>query len=668
MSFTQLYTPRKSGRNDSAATPPDDGDKIPCRLISSPQVRPAPKDFRWSVDKSNSNQRGLDILHASTRPTPEQLSLSIANFTRAIHLLPEEPTFYHHRAEALLLTLDLETAISNFRHHAHLVSQLRSTTAWERSLLVRPITADSAKEGDGSVWIMRYRLAPVVYTWGQCLLDQKRFAEALKMFEYAGTLGFKTESVLLRCALAHIGLAAYDTALEILYKLTDVPSPPSPSIELYILRAKIYRHLGNVDFTNLDVQRALKIDASHPELPDLLQFTLRIAIDHKNNASEQILRGRPIAAIQCLTHAIDLDPDDWTLMFKRGTLLAETGQHDGAIMDLERVLAYQTSNGMSSEEVRRQLAEVQVRLGTELGRCKDVEGAIERFTVALGYAPSDPRIWKKRGDCFLAIRDVIKSIADLSRAVELDPGDVQCRERCGLLWATVADKVVAEGEWLQAIEIWTTAIRYNPIVAEYFFRRARCYYMSEQINEARQDLHQARQLDPSNIEIQAMFSQLTSGPPLHPLQPFPLPRPLRFHLPTALVPAHEAGLVGKTITASVPHHVTCAAPNMLPRPRRESTVAEIQGVECGRGIVAEAREGVLDLPFLALPRLGVLEGGPGRGFREEVGKDVLGVRYAPERQDGDIKSGNRTVGGKKKVITAKQQPVLHQKRMQLVLP
>ncbi|KAJ3159390.1 Tetratricopeptide repeat protein 16 [Geranomyces michiganensis] len=437
--------------------------KTPYRPQTTPLVRPG---VQLVEDQAQDDARGLA---ESGDP-----AAAIASFSRAIHLLPDEPSFYWHRAEAYVKVLDFESAIANFRQHGALVNTLRTTTAWERSLLVRPLTADSGSFDypHGSRYVMERRLAPVAYTWGQCLLDQKRFHEALKMFEYAGSLGMKMESILLRWW----GLGLYETALEILYQLTE---ENEGNIELFILRAKIFKHLGNVESTHLDVQRSIQINPDHPELPDLLEFTLTTAVQYKNRASYQILQGSPIMAIQCLTHALDLDPDDWILYLKRGALLADIAQYDGAIQDLERVLQQPDLSHITAQDVRDKLAEVHVQIGLEAYQQHDLVAAVNSFTTALDYQPQDPGTWKKRGDCYLALRNLPNSIADFAKAVELNPNDIKCRERCALLWATIADKLLADGEWTLSIEIWTTAINYNGTVADYYFRRGRAFHMIE---------------------------------------------------------------------------------------------------------------------------------------------------------------------------------------------
>jgi tetratricopeptide (TPR) repeat protein len=98
-----------------------------------------------------------------------------------------------------------------------------------------------------SNWL-NIRLRRVCFTWGQILLDQKRYHEALKYFEISKNLGMNTDSVLARMTVCYICLDMTEDALEFLYMLTE----RNPTVsEYYILRAKIYKEMDNVDFVNI---------------------------------------------------------------------------------------------------------------------------------------------------------------------------------------------------------------------------------------------------------------------------------------------------------------------------------------------------------------------------------------------------------------------------------
>ncbi len=85
---------------------------------------------------------------------------AVGDFGRAIYTNQEEPSYYWHRAEAYMELSDFDSCIANFRHF---------------NLLL-------ASKNQKSVYVSKIRLGYVLYTWGQILLDQKRYKEALEAF------------------------------------------------------------------------------------------------------------------------------------------------------------------------------------------------------------------------------------------------------------------------------------------------------------------------------------------------------------------------------------------------------------------------------------------------------------------------------------------------------
>lgn len=110
------------------------------------------------------------------------------------------------------------------------------------------------------------------------------------------------------------GLGDYEKALTHLYELTDLKTDCA---DLYIFRAEIHKHLGNVDFTNLDMIKAKELSPNHPNLKAILEWIISICVDFKNKADYEILNSHDTEALFFLNHAIDLDPLDWILLLKR---------------------------------------------------------------------------------------------------------------------------------------------------------------------------------------------------------------------------------------------------------------------------------------------------------------------------------------------------------------
>ncbi|KAJ3147576.1 Tetratricopeptide repeat protein 16, partial [Irineochytrium annulatum] len=500
------------------------------------------------------NQKGLECLFHSK--APQHLALAIASFSRAVYLDPEEPTYYFHRGEAALRVNDFETAIANFKRSYEMI---RKQTDHVSEAGSRPTVGNAVhhlRVKDPSVWINR-RLRRVCFLWGQILMDERRFPEALAQFETAKGLGMNLDSVLIRMVATHIGMNAIDEAFEILYILTE--RNPN-NCDLFILRAKLYREQENIDFMHMDLQRAMKINPAHPEVMGLLESTMLVAIRYKNKASEQILKGQFDLAIYFLNHALELDPMDWVLLFKRGVLFAEIGHYDSAIADLTTVL-----DACERDEIRRE---------------DDIKAHLASVYNKL--------------DCYLRGGDVQKALNDLTRAVELDATDMDTRHRIGTIRYQKGETCLAAGDIDGAIVEFSKAISADSSRSLYYFERARSFLMHQMIDASRADLVACLKLEPMHREAQAMLSNLTSGPSFDQLAPFPKPHkpvsklvrskirdePLSTVLPPLLITNHGKG--GPGVDMSTPSEASTSINTSIATIAIPEVVAPPSTTECAQ--------------------------------------------------------------------------------------
>ncbi|KAJ3215225.1 Tetratricopeptide repeat protein 16 [Dinochytrium kinnereticum] len=298
------------------------------------------------------------------------------------------------------------------------------------------------------------------------------------------------------------------------------------NVELFILRAKIYRNQGNVDFVNIDTQTAVQLQPSHPEIKGLLEYIMLVAIRYKNKASDQILKGQFDVAIYFLNHALELDPMDWVLLFKRGILFSEIGHFESAIVDLSAVLEHPEYDKRREGEIRAHLGSVYNKLGVSLFQNGNYGDSLVAFTTALSFNPSEPVVYKNRADCYLRFGMVEKTLKDLSKARELDDNDEEARSKIGSLRSQLAAKCLALGDISSASVELSKAIAAAPSQASYYFERAKTYMLQQMIDAARSDLESAVELEPGNKEASALLLRLQSGPPLNNLLPFPPRKPL----------------------------------------------------------------------------------------------------------------------------------------------
>ncbi|KAI8847650.1 hypothetical protein BC829DRAFT_236686 [Chytridium lagenaria] len=428
---------------------------------------------------------------------------AIALFSRAIFLHPQEPSFFVNRAEAFLKVVDFESAIANYQVAIDLI-------------------ANNSSQQKESVWLNR-RQRKVHFLWGQIFLDQRRYREALEQFEIAKGLGMAEDAVLARMAVTYIGMRKFDYALELLYVLT---SRNPNHADLFILRAKIYRQQGNVDFVNIDTQRAIQLQPSHPEIRGLLEYTMLVAIRYKNKASDQILKGKFDVAIYFLNHALELDPMDWVLLFKRGILFSEIGQFESAIVDLTAVLEHPEYDKTRESEIRAHLGSVYNKLGVSLFQSGNFTESLTAFTTALSFNQSEPVVYKNRADCYLRFGEVEKTLKDLAKAWDIDPSDDEARSKIGDLRYGLAEKFLAMGDMSSATIELCKAIAAWPSDPKLYFERAKTYLLQQMIDAARSDLESALEINPGHREASALLMRLQTGPLLNNLLPFPPRKPL----------------------------------------------------------------------------------------------------------------------------------------------
>ncbi|KAJ3039693.1 Tetratricopeptide repeat protein 16 [Rhizophlyctis rosea] len=667
-------------------------------------------------------QQLLRVLQRNSRPTKQKHNPSTATalFTNAIYLAPSEPSYHLHRAQSYLASLDFPSAIASFRQCLACIQELQDQEARMRrglELLGGSMTAEAKNEEQSRQWPSTYvvtrLLAPTIYTWAQILLDERRFKESLKMLQWALDCEMRQESVLVRMALAHIGLNQFDEALEILYILTEM-SPDNA--DYYVLRAKVYQQQDIVEFANIDYTQALRLNPAHPELLLLSHYINSTAVSYKNLASEQILKHQLPAAVHFLNHAVELDPSDWVQRFKRGAALAELRQYDGAIEDYLEVLQNPSFDSDREGEVKRHLASVYNRMGVEAARDNNADYAIKCFSRALEYNPKESTIFKNRADCHESISNIDDCLSDLAKALTLDPTDDESRRKCGELWFEIGEQAFGEGDWRGAVGTWTQAIHFDPYVAEYSFRRAKAFYLLQKLDEARHDAYAAVRTDPNHQEAQALYAELTTGaPPFDDLYPFPPQQRVKTAVPVGVVGAIGSGLTGKTIIAPLPRTPPPTAPNMLPRrtpiqtpqadkapsklspnpsplptPRSHRTLTPTQFFPSpppSSVIVAESANNILALPPVELPTLTQGEGGPNiKHFRTATpanakpkwGRSSVSTPVTPVRkvsgsmaslvnlQKGTTVTGSRNWEGKEKgVVCGGGKGVVHEVELRL---
>jgi tetratricopeptide (TPR) repeat protein len=179
--------------------------------------------------------------------------------------------------------------------------------------------------------------------------------------------------------------------------------------DYYVDRGNLWFSLGEHDRALADYESAMR---AGPPLPEA----------YYNRAEVRIARGDPEGALADLTHVLELDPGYLDAYINRAGLLAAAGRDDEARLDVNTGLVVGPGNPY--------LLAVLGQLETAAGRAR---AAMSAFDLAIAAAPSLAGAWANRAVLRFETGDAEGAIADLSRAIELEPqADLYANRAVGL--------------------------------------------------------------------------------------------------------------------------------------------------------------------------------------------------------------------------------------------
>lgn len=130
-------------------------------------------------------------------------------------------------------------------------------------------------------------------------------------------------------------------------------------------------------------------------------------------AVNKMVLGDNDGALQDLDHALQVEPHDVHAMLRRAEVQRIRGEGQKANSDLYRVLGLH-ANGPAAEHALFELG----RLAMEQ---RDLPGALGHYDRLVSIAPYNAMAWCNRGITRKALMADMDAIADLEKAIDLDP-------------------------------------------------------------------------------------------------------------------------------------------------------------------------------------------------------------------------------------------------------
>jgi Tfp pilus assembly protein PilF len=221
-----------------------------------------------------------------------------------------------------------------------------------------------------------------------------------------------------------------------------------------------------------------------------------------------LAKGDRDRAVQDLTAAIALDPNNALAYNDRGAVWREKGDPDRAIADFTRAIEIEAlphsdlpGIGHVNIHANRGLA---WRTKGDLGR------ALADFDAAIKLDPADAALHEMRARIFMERHEDARALPDLDAVIRLDPSrafDFAAR-------GTIRYRQYAlESPWIEqrdldgAISDLTQAVTLDPNRADAYYTRGIAFVMDGKRDLAAADFARAARLDPNDAQIARMHQQ-----------------------------------------------------------------------------------------------------------------------------------------------------------------
>lgn len=410
---------------------------------------------------------------------------AVVSFTRALNLRPFEVQCYVERAEAYLHLCDFNSAYLNYKK-AHALEP-------EDALIYN-------------------KVAFVAYLQGQCLFDQRLFADALQKFATATKMKPGNRSYNMRAIACMAALGRSKDCLALVSRLIKTEKEKN-NPELFVLRARLHLKFSNTFLAFHDVQEALLID---PKLPQALQMQddMQQKAEHfRNQAVTLALEMRFGEAISKITQAVDIYPAEPKHHIYRGSLNRRVNNYNQAIDDFLMAIdkCKHDEESESYIEAQRQLLITYNDFSVYCYKREFYDEAITLLNKAIKGEKNEIGLYLNRGDCFYKLNNFEFALADYEQALELDDTLWSCKCRCAIVYNELAIIEYQERHYENALLKFHQAIVHNPKVGQFYIHRARCYYVLQDFQQSREDVIVAMILDPHNQEIVPFLSRLFPG-------------------------------------------------------------------------------------------------------------------------------------------------------------
>ena len=197
-----------------------------------------------------------------------------------------------------------------------------------------------------------------------------------------------------------------------------------------------------------------------------------------------------VHAIETLSMAVDLDPDNAVTLNLRGLAYERKGQDDLAMADYNLALQKRPTYGVPYNN----RGVIQLRKGA-------LQSALDDFNLSIKYTPKFLLGWTNRARVRTLMKDYDGALADFAEAEKIDPGAQQIAANRCVTWGLM-------GKYDQAFADCNGLIEKQPKNVYAINNRAEVSMMKGDLDVALKDYNTAIQLNPNSVRAHSGRGQI----------------------------------------------------------------------------------------------------------------------------------------------------------------
>ncbi|KAF1789381.1 Tetratricopeptide repeat [Phytophthora cactorum] len=481
----------------------------------------APSTSKNASDLTPLEASRLKEEEADARIAAHDLDGALQCLTKAIFLRPEHAQLYAKRAQVYWELCDVKSAIANYR----------------KLFAVDPDPPQRIKD----------QLA--------ALLDLHAYSLLCLGESPSIVLGYLNEAIQLNAldevywlhrAVANIEAGCFEKAVQ---DVDHCICLNSRDVEYFVLRAKLHWRLHMQEKATADIHKAALLQPDHPEVLGHEQRLLKESQAIYEQARTQLMAHQFKDAIQNLSRATEITPEETKLYLLRASAYRELGEYHMALRDTEKALSchQHKKDSIQSEQVsqdnhHKNPAHVPaLRLNSERDTSSQYRDIIKQRSLILNDIGArflrqnsyqlavnamnqairsqmeltelfreqfaSPQCFLHRGDAYRGLGNFQAALADYHHALELLPGDQHIKSRVALVHYQFGVELFNRAQFDKAELEFGQAIEQDSNVSYYYVRRGDAARYLEKHQTACEDYQQALRLNPTDTETLTKLQQ-----------------------------------------------------------------------------------------------------------------------------------------------------------------